>query len=324
MNNIIFQKESFSEALKSHGISAERNKIELLQLNITRKCNQACTHCHVNAGPARNEEMSLNTIRQILRLLEKDDRIKTVDITGGAPELNSNFRYLIRGLRSLNKTIIDRCNLTVLFEKGQEDTPKFLAENGVVIFASLPCYLQKNVDTQRGDATFNKSINGLIKLNQLGYGKKDGNLILNLVHNPTGENLPGDQRELEEEYKYILTRDYGIVFNHLYTIANMPISRYCDKLKREGEYEKYLSLLVKHFNYSVADRIMCKKQISVGWDGRLYDCDFNQALGEPISSKKNSIWDIESFSEVGKAITYDVHCFGCTAGCGSSCQGKLN
>lgn len=319
----VLQTKTFLQTLKEHGMNEKRNQIELLQLNITKKCNQSCIHCHVNAGPARTEEMSLLTINHILDLLKGKHRIKTVDITGGAPELNTNFKYLVKRLSQLKLNIIDRCNLTVLLEKDQEDTAKFLADNNVTIIASLPCYTEKNVDFQRGNHIFTKSIRVLKHLNTLGYGKEGSGLILNLVYNPLGAYLPGDQKKLEADYKKVLKEKYGIAFNHLYTITNMPINRFTDMLKQEGKYEDYCNLLYASFNEKAADKIMCRKQISIGWDGKLYDCDFNQAMQIPISSEKNSIWDIEDFAEISNTITYKSYCYGCTAGSGSSCQGEL-
>ncbi|MHB8128017.1 MAG: arsenosugar biosynthesis radical SAM (seleno)protein ArsS [Mobilitalea sp.] len=324
MDMTMIHNQTFTDKLKHHGINTNRRKIELLQLNITKKCNQSCIHCHVNAGPAKTEEMSLTTINRILDLLASNKSIKTVDITGGAPELNSNFRYLISRLSAQKVNIIDRCNLTVLLEKGQEDTAEFLADNRVIIVASLPCYLEENVDFQRGNDVYNKSIQVLKYLNQLGYGKEGSGLLLNLVYNPLGEYLPGNQSELEADYKQILYKAHGIVFNQLFTITNMPINRYENLLKRKGKYVEYNNLLYSAFNERTAENIMCKKQVSIGWDGKLYDCDFNQAIGIAIYSDKNSIWKIEDFAEIGNIITYDSHCYGCTGGFGSSCQGKLD
>ncbi len=317
------QDKNFIEKLKEYKVDLKRKQIDTLQLNITRKCNQACIHCHVNAGPTKTEEMSLELIHRVLDLLDRDSSIKTIDITGGAPELNSNFRYLIRELKKRNKNIIDRCNLTVLLESGQEDTAKFLAQNNVTIIASLPCYLEKNVDSQRGSSIYKKSIQVLKRLNELGYGKAEGRLILNLVYNPGGAFLPGNQKELEVDYKRVLLEEHGITFNRLLTITNMPINRYAEVLQKEGQYEEYCNLLVSSFHPGNADRIMCKSQVSVGWDGVLYDCDFNQALGISILSDRNTILELESFSEVTKSIFFGTHCYGCTAGCGSSCQGSL-
>lgn len=314
----------FEDKLEQNEVNVSRNEIQTLQLNITAKCNQVCTHCHVGAGPHRKEEMSVETIDRILYLIDQDkNQIKTVDITGGAPELNTNFRYLVQELRKRNISIIDRCNLTVLFEQGQEDTAEFLAENEIIVIASLPCYEEENVDAQRGNSIYKKSILGLKKLNSLGYGNPDHGLILNLVYNPGGAFLPGNQEELEIDYKEVLREQHGIEFNQLITIVNMPINRYLAVLKKENTYEDYCRLLISNFNPEAATKIMCKSQISVGWDGKLYDCDFNQALRLPITSENNSIFHIENFQEITKNIIYDNHCFGCTAGCGSSCQGKL-
>ena len=324
MNRGLIQNESFGEKLKQHEVGLKRSRIEILQLNITKKCNQACTHCHVNAGPNQREEMSMDVINRILHLLDKKNDIKTVDITGGAPELNVNFKYLIQELKKRNKNVIDRCNLTVLLETGQENTAEFLAQNNVAIIASLPCYLEENVDSQRGNSIYKKSIKVLKLLNDLGYGKSENGLILNLVYNPGGAFLPGDQAELEKDYKRVLLAEHGITFNHLLTITNMPINRYSEVLKKEGSYEDYCNLLVSNFNPVAAEKIMCKSQVSVGLNGKLYDCDFNQALGIPILSDKNTILDIDSFSEVSRLISYTSHCYGCTAGCGSSCQGSLS
>lgn len=323
MNNVLIENKTFVERLKRHGVEIKRNEIETLQLNITRRCNQACSHCHVNAGPTKTEEMSLDVIDRILHLLDLDHTIKTVDITGGAPELNSQFKYLVRELKKRNRNIIDRCNLTVLLETGQEDTAEFLAQNNVTIIASLPCYLEENVDAQRGNSTYIKSIKVLQQLNDLGYGKAESGLTLNLVYNPGGAYLPGNQAELEVDYKQALFAEHGITFNQLLTITNMPINRYSEVLKKEGNYEEYCKLLVSNFNPNIAEKIMCKSQISVGWNGDLYDCDFNQALGIPILSDRNTIMDIEKFSDVSRTIYYNSHCYGCTAGCGSSCQGSL-
>jgi radical SAM/Cys-rich protein len=313
----------FIEELKKNEIGFKREQINTLQLNITRRCNQACIHCHVNASPARREEMPLEVIDRILSLLDRDSLIKTVDITGGAPELHPNFRYLIRELKKRDKDIIDRCNLTVLLETGQEDTADFLAENNITVIASLPCYLEENVDYQRGNSTYKKSIKVLKQLNELGYGKAGSGLLLNLVYNPGGAFLPGAQKELEADYKRVLREEHGITFNRLLTIANMPINRYAEFLNQKGQYTDYCNLLVSSFNPDAADKIMCKSQISVGWDGVLYDCDFNQALGISVLSDRNTILELDRFSDITKSICFGSHCYGCTAGCGSSCQGSL-
>ena len=323
MIETLIQDEAFADKIRRYEIESKRNKVETLQLNITRKCNQACTHCHVNAGPKRTEEMSIDVMKRILHLLDQDSSIKTVDITGGAPELNTNFRYLIRELKQRKRNIIDRCNLTVLLEKGQEDTADFLAQNNVILIASLPCYTEENVDAQRGNAIYKKSIRVLRKLNAIGYGREQSGRILNLVYNPNGPFLPGLQEELEADFKRELFEEYGITFNQLLTITNMPINRYENVLKREGNYEKYCNMLALNFNPDVAQKMMCKSQVSVGWNGTLYDCDFNQALEIPILSDRNTIMDIYGFSDVSRTIFYGSHCYACAAGCGSSCQGSI-
>lgn len=323
MKGTLTQDANFIDKLKENEIGLKRKRIDTLQLNITRRCNQACIHCHVNAGPSRREEMSREVMDRVLYLLDGASSVKTVDITGGAPELNPNFRYLIRELKKRGKDIIDRCNLTVLLETGQEDTAEFLAQNNVTIIASLPCYLEENVDFQRGNSIYKKSIKVLKQLNDLGYGKEGSGLILNLVYNPGGAFLPGSQEALEADYKRVLFDEHGITFNRLLTITNMPINRYAELLRKEGQYEDYCNLLASNFNPDAADNIMCKSQISVGWDGVLYDCDFNLALGISIVSDRNTILELDSFSDITKSIFFGSHCYGCTAGCGSSCQGSL-
>jgi radical SAM/Cys-rich protein len=316
-------EDTFVNQLVQYEVKPFRNNVETLQLNITKKCNQACVHCHVNAGSTRTEEMTLEVIHRILELLDRDNSIKTVDITGGAPELHPHFRYLVKELKLRGKKIINRCNLTVLLLPGQESTAEFLAENKITIIASLPCYLEENVDYQRGNSVYEKSIRALKILNSLGYGKKDSGLILNLVYNPSGDILPGNQKELELDYKRVLKEKYNIEFNHLLTITNMPINRFADQLEKSGKLQSYYDLLKANFNYKAADKIMCKSQVSVGYDGTLYDCDFNQALALPVLSDKNTVWNINDFTEISNTILYGSHCYGCTAGNGSSCQGTL-
>ena len=317
------QTYNFEGTLAKHEVSQSRNSIDTLQLNITKKCNQRCRHCHVNAGPDRKEEMPPLIINRIINLLANNQHIKTVDITGGAPELNPNFKNLVRRLKELELDIIDRCNLTILLEAGQEDTANFLAENGVTICASLPCYTQDNVDLQRGAAVYKKSIEALKKLNTLGYGKDGGGLKLHLVYNPLDDYLPGDQKKLQADYKEALQNQHGIVFNDLYIISNMPIGRYEHMLTHDIKLSSYNSLLCAAFNHEAADKVMCKSQISVDYDGRLFDCDFNIALNKPICSNKNSVWKINDFSEITDRIAFGQHCFACAAGCGSSCKGTL-
>jgi radical SAM/Cys-rich protein len=283
-------------------------------------CNQACHHCHVEAGPNRTENMTEKTVLRLLELLEKSPHIHTVDITGGAPELNPYFKMFVSGIKKMDKHVIDRCNLTVLFEKGQEKTAIFLAENDVEVVASLPCYSKENLEAQRGKGVFGKSIDALVLLNTLGYGQEDTGLFLNLVYNPVGAHLPPAQDQLEKDFKQHLKEDFNIDFNNLYTITNMPIKRYLHMLEREDKYEDYMQLLVDNFNVNAAKNVMCKNLISIGYDGQIYDCDFNQMLELPIKNKQ-TIWDIGTFEESSKDIVLADHCYGCTAGSGSSCSG---
>lgn len=310
----------FEEKLREEKIVLKRRDIKILQVNIGKVCNQACHHCHVESGPNRTENMVLETVDRLLDLLRKEPQIHTVDITGGAPELNANFRYFVTEIRKMGKEVIDRCNLTVLFEKGQEDMAQFLAENGVQIVASLPCYIEDNVNGQRGGGVFGKSIKALKMLNDLGYGK---DLTLNLVYNPTGEYLPPDQEGLQADYKKHLKEAFDIEFNALFTITNMPIKRYAHMLERDGKMKDYMQLLIDNFNPQAAQAVMCLELVSISWDGKIYDCDFNQMLEIPLNWKERTLWDIESFSEIEPDIAVQDHCFGCTAGAGSSCGGAL-
>lgn len=313
----------FGKILKSHGLSIERKTITTLQVNIGKLCNQACHHCHVEAGPKRTEIMERRTIERILELLAHEPQITLVDITGGAPELNPHFRDFIAAIRAMGKDVVDRCNLTVLFEKNQEDTAEFLAQQSVQVIASLPCYLGDNVDKQRGQGVFEKSIAALQKLNALGYGKPNTGLVINLVYNPVGTHLPPEQKKLEADYRDYLQKHFGIAFNHLFTITNMPIKRFAHMLEREGKAHDYMQLLIDHFNVQAAEQVMCTGLISIGWDGALYDCDFNQMLDIPLNYKSRTLWDIPSFASMDKGIAFANHCFGCTAGAGSSCTGAL-
>ena len=314
----------FVKTLSDHRVTLARKGVEILQVNMGKLCNQACQHCHVEAGPQRTEIMERRTVDRLLELLSKDPSIHTVDITGGAPELNPHFRFLVSELRKTGKEVIDRCNLTVLFEKGQETTGHFLREHHVQIVASLPCYSDKNVDKQRGTGVFDKSIRALKGLNELGYGKEGTGLRLNLVYNPLGAFLPPRQEELETDYKQELRTRFGIAFNRLYTITNMPIKRFRRDLERSGQLQPYMELLVSSFNPQAAPGVMCLNLVSVGWDGQLYDCDFNQMLDIPLSWKKRTLWDVENLHELRcEPIALADHCYGCTAGAGSSCGGSL-
>jgi radical SAM/Cys-rich protein len=305
-----------------------REETRTLQINVGKLCNQACHHCHVNAGPKRAEIMPRDVAERIIALLAASSTIETVDITGGAPELNPNFRWLVAEASRLGRRVIDRCNLTVLFRPGMDDLPDFLARNGVEITASLPCYTAENVDKQRGPGVFDKSIRALQVLNGLGYGLPGSPLLLNIVYNPLGPFLPPSQANLEADYKKQLREHFGIQFHRLFTLTNMPIKRFADCLHRSGKWDAYMSLLVNHFNPAAVASLMCRTLVSVAWEGKLYDCDFNQMLeiGLPHQPAMGpaSVWDIESFSGwTGKPISTGSHCFGCTAGSGSSCGGTL-
>ncbi len=317
------QIENFSDALARHNLDVRRQSLQTLQVNLGKLCNQACSHCHVEAGPLRTENMERRTIDRLLSLIENCPEMQTVDVTGGAPELNPHFRYFVSELRALGKEVIDRCNLTVLFEPGQEDLPEFLRAQGVQIVASLPCYARENVDRQRGSGVFDKSVRAMQTLNGLGFGRADSGLSLNLVFNPQGATLPPEQGELERDYKIRLREDFGIEFNRLFAIANMPVKRFADALEREGRWEEYMQTLIDNFNPTAAEDVMCAALVSIGWDGKIFDCDFNQMLEIPHDGKAKSIWDIEGLEELTGSIAFDNHCYGCTAGAGSSCSGSL-
>jgi radical SAM/Cys-rich protein len=317
---------NFDEELARHGLRAlTRAKATTLQVNVGKHCNQACHHCHVDAGPARTERMTRATAERVLALLAHSPVIRTFDLTGGAPELNVNFRMLVEGARRLRREVMVRCNLTILFEPGMERLGEFYANNRVVLVCSLPCYSAANVERQRGRGVFEKSIAALQNLNALGYGT-DG-LELSLVYNPVGPALPPPQAALEADYRRELGA-YGVRFNRLLTITNMPIARFAHQLHQWDKYADYMGLLVNHFNPGTVDGLMCRALVSVGWDGRLYDCDFNQMLEMPISAAGKrealTVWDIEDLDALADApIATGAHCFGCTAGAGSSCGGAL-
>ena len=311
-------------ARKVATIDLKRRPITTLQINVGKLCNQVCTHCHVDAGPnKKRENMDRRVAERFVELIKNEPTLKVVDLTGGAPELNPHFRYLVEECFARDVQVIDRCNLTVLFEPGQETTAKFLADHKVRVVASMPCYSRDNVDKQRGDGVFAKSIDGLKLLRDLGYGDEGTGLTLDLVYNPLGPFLPPAQGELEKQYKQQLQEDFGIRFNTLLCITNMPIKRFLFDLKRQNKYEEYMLLLAESFNQSAADNIMCRDLVSASWDGFLYDCDFNQMLDMPLGGRRTSIFDIESLSALQtRAISFDQHCYGCTAGAGSSCGGS--
>ncbi|MBO8239753.1 radical SAM/Cys-rich domain protein [Prochlorococcus marinus XMU1412] len=304
--------------------SIYKEPIETLQINIGYKCNQACKHCHVNSSPLRTEKMSNEIISLIPKIIDKY-KIKTLDITGGAPELHPEFKNLIASLSTKQVDIIDRCNLTIFFEEGYRDLPQFLAKNKVIVTASLPCYEKDNVELQRGLGVFEKSINAIKILNDLGYGKKENGLQLNLVYNPVSPILPPSQKILEKDYKKILFEKYNIVFNNLYTITNMPINRYQESLRREGKLNIYYKLLKENFNENNLENLMCKKTISVNWLGEIYDCDFNQQINFRENKGPKTLFDLldESFT-FDYRVAVKEHCFACTAGAGSSCGGSLS
>ncbi len=316
---------SFQEVLDlHHEFPLLAKSIHTLQVNVGKVCNQTCHHCHVDAGPHRTEQMTKATMDQILAVLDGAPQISTVDITGGAPEMNPHFEYLLEECRNRNRHVIDRCNLTVFFVKGKEHLPQFLADHQVEIIASLPCYQESNVDQQRGKGVFERSLRALKILNQLGYGKAGSPLILNLVFNPLGPKLPPDQSELEQSYKEKLAEEFGIQFNQLFTITNMPISRFLQDLEETDCLESYYDLLVRNFNRPTLEGVMCRSLINIGWDGRLYDCDFNQMLDLPLKGKAAlTVEDFDLFSLSQRSITVGSHCFGCTAGSGSSCGGSI-
>jgi radical SAM/Cys-rich protein len=301
-----------------------RAKLETLQVNVGYRCNQSCFHCHVNAGPNRTEEMP-GAVADLVLDFVKRRRIKTLDITGGAPELNAHFRRLVRGARALGAKVMDRCNLTILEQPGQDDLAVFLAEQQAEVVASMPCYLQDNVERQRGKGVFAGSIRGLQKLNALGYGR-DPPLVLNLVYNPQGPSLPPTQAALEADYKRVLGESYGIVFNKLFVLVNMPIQRFGSTLVSKGEFDGYLGLLQDAHLDANLDGVMCRNLISVDWQGYVYDCDFNQMLGLPLlrdADKRVHLSDLLDDDIDGNPIRVAGHCYGCTAGQGSSCGGAL-
>ncbi len=304
-----------------------RSKLEILQVNLGYTCNLSCTHCHVNAGPKRTEQMDKTNIDLVIEIL-KQHNVQTLDLTGGAPELMPHFRYLVKAARELGVTVIDRCNLTILNEPGQEDLAQFLADNQVEVVASLPCYSEENVDSQRGKGVFESSIEGLQKLNALGYGKKDSgldnsSLPLNLVYNPGGAFLPPGQVELEASYKEKLGAEHHIQFDNLFTITNMPISRFGAVLLAQGEFYDYMNLLKDSYSPANLAGVMCLNTVSVDWQGNLYDCDFNQMLEMPLAGAIHHLSDLLSSDINGLPIKVADHCYGCTAGQGSSCGGAL-
>jgi radical SAM/Cys-rich protein len=319
----------FERALAGHGLTLRRTRPRVLQINLGKLCNLMCSHCHVSAGPKRREVMTRETMERVLAW-QAAAQLPVVDLTGGAPEMVPGFRFLVTQLRarSPSATIIDRCNLTILGEPGFEDLAEFLAAHQVEIIASMPCYTPENVNAQRGEGVFDGSIAALRRLNALGYGRTSA-LPLHLVYNPGGAFLPGPQEELERDYKRELRVHFGIDFNRLFTITNLPIARFASWLRRTGRYEAYLDLLAAAFNPATVDGLMCRDTLSVGWRGEVFDCDFNQMLrlAPPRTDAANGgpayLWEVDPTRLEGRRIATGGHCFGCTAGAGSSCGGAL-
>jgi radical SAM/Cys-rich protein len=314
----------FAEKLTEHRVGLRHTRTEVLQINVGKICNLTCVHCHVNAGPKRREIMTRETIDRIIQWLAKT-AIPIVDITGGAPEMIPDFRYLIERVRALqpSRHVMDRCNLTILLGPGYEDLAEFLAAQSVEIIASMPCYSPQNVDAQRGDGVFDKSISALQLLNSIGYGRLP-RLPLHLVYNPNGAFLPGRQDELEDDYKRELQKHFGITFNRLYTITNLPIGRFESYLRNNGKLDEYLQLLIENFNPATVDGLMCRNTINVSWTGEVFDCDFNQMLKLNWKAQQQlHLWEVDPARVDNREIITGEHCFGCTAGAGSSCGGAL-
>jgi len=313
----------FQEKLYEAGTPLKRGSFHTLQINVGRKCNQACRHCHVDAAPWRTEMMEEATARRVGEWI-LEHRPDVVDITGGAPEISEYFRFFVETAREAGAHVIDRNNLTIIETKAHSGLPDFLAENEVEVVASLPCYLEENVDAQRGDDVFRRSISALKKLNAVGYGT---DLALTLVYNPLGATLPPDQAELEEDYHRELEARYGIVFTRLFALTNLPIARFAEDLREQGEHGAYLDLLADAFNPATVEGLMCRSTINIGWAGEVFDCDFNQMLGmqlrESGDGKPLYLWDVTPGSMADLPILTGTHCFGCTAGAGSSCTGVL-
>ena len=310
----------FEEKLSRHRLTLRRIGVQTLQVNLGRKCNQACRHCHVDAGPWRTEMIEGEVAHRVGQWIT-EHRPEVVDLTGGAPELSGYFRYLVERARSVGAGVIDRCNLTIIEEPGYADLPAYLAAHGVEVVASLPCYTAENVARQRGNGVFERSIVALRKLNDVGYGTR---LSLDLVYNPPGPSLPGPQAELEAEYKEVLGREYGIVFNRLFTLTNQPIARFAEDLRGQGRWDEYLGLLADSFNLATVDGLMCRTTLNVGWRGQIYDCDFNQMLGLQVrNGKPLYLWEVTPGFLKDYAIRTGEHCLACTAGAGSSCTGAL-
>ena len=320
--NIPQSGPNFDDVLIQHGLKLEHAKPNELQINLGKLCNLACHHCHVDAGPKRTEIMTWETMQKILSWAKKAG-IQKADLTGGAPEMNPHFQEFCHALLDMGVQITSRCNITVLYEKGQEDLAQWYADNKIRLVCSLPCYTEDNVDAQRGKGVFDKSIAGLQLLNSLGYGHDEA-LSLDLVYNPGGAFLPPPQASLEQDYRKMLGDNFDITFSNLLAITNIPINRFAHALHRDGEIDGYQQLLVNNFNATTVEQLMCRHLINLDWEGRVFDCDFNQMLDIPLSGRETRyLWDIEIDGVHGQPIATNRHCFGCTAGAGSSCGGVL-
>jgi radical SAM/Cys-rich protein len=315
--------DNFDETLARFGIELRAAPVTTLQVNLGKLCNQACKHCHVDASPVRTEVMTRKTAEAVIDVVRRF-RVPTLDITGGAPELNPSFRWLVSEARAAQAHVMVRHNLTVMFESGQEDLPEFFRDNQIEVVSSLPYFLEEQTDNQRGPGVFSKSIEALKRLNEVGYGKEGTTLLLNLIYNPVGAFLPPVQSSIEADFKRELSSRYGIAFNNLYTITNMPINRFLDYLRRSGNEERYMRKLLQAFNPNTVEGLMCRTLVSVDWTGKLYDCDFNQMLELGIDSElPQTIHDFDPAKFAGRRINTGSHCFGCTAGAGSSCGGAV-
>jgi len=320
------QFPAFADRLANLGYSTLRpTQLEIFQINIGKLCNQTCAHCHVDAGPDRREEnMDKATLERCLDIIRSVPGIHTVDITGGAPEMNPHFRWFVEEVDALGKQVIDRCNLTIIVSNPRyHDLPEFFAQHKVQVVSSLPYFSQKRTDSQRGDGVFEDSIRALQMLNEVGYGKEGSGLELHLVYNPSGAFLPAGQETLEAEFKRQLKRKFDIDFNHLFAITNLPIARFLDYLLESGNYGEYMQKLVEAFNPATVNGLMCRNTLSISWDGYIYDCDFNQMLDLKVSSKAQHINDFDLDSLKDRPIVLNQHCYGCTAGAGSSCGGEI-
>ena len=321
----------FNKKLKESDIDLPPLSIDTLQVNVTHKCNQACLHCHVDASPKRTEQMNKETVDKCLEILKDNVQIKTLDITGGAPELNPYFDYFVLEAKKLGKHVMVRHNLTVIIDgdpvtgESKSYLPKFYAENEVEVISSLPYYQEYFTDKQRGKGVFQKSVDSLRMLNEVGYGNEESNLILDLVYNPVGAFLPASQESLEKDFKKELWKNFQIKFNNLYTITNMPIHRFKEQLERQGTYDDYMEKLINAFNPAAAEGVMCRSLLSVSYDGKIYDCDFNQMLNMQVfTNKPMTVFNFDFQKLVKRNIIFDSHCFGCTAGSGSSCSGAIS